>query len=555
MRHLHVYLNKNYDDNENSKNVNSFIYEFIYIKQICNMKFEHIRFICRFHFIRDELKVSHFDREYVETFLIDIDFFFFYLLFINDFDIHKNMYRALKTFYFISDNLFYDERRKIVNVFTLILKSHDVALKNVVNAFAKFIKVLNKKTDLYINDQKQKMCAFVFDLIKNLFQQIDNSEFLRHNVQKSCRSCFVFKKVKTNLNFDIIINDRYHFEILNQREYATQLVDENQRMFLRKIELQLKTLVIDRLCSVLNLIQNKAYDVFHSKWKKFERILQSFLIEFIFFKREDTKYLKVFHNFRFFLDWSFIQSLKYYVWSWFLSKVERTSIFLSLILRCYVTIEWFRLFFLQVVEKILTSQNIFQRTIIKIFDIIVKSNTIVNNQRYTYVEQLHTIIMNAKKIYQNLIRCVMKFDEVFSINDVFKFEKIFFDDFVNENIFHNVNHEDFLNNEIFVDEKNFHHVDEKNFINNDFEEKNNSLIDVFFKTTISKFESKLNFLFISIKVDAFKKKEREKRQKREMIESSKSINSSHCLSFSMFISIFISQIWHASLKRSWTWTF
>ena len=75
MRHLHVYLNKNYDDNENSKNVNSFIYEFIYIKQICNMKFEHIHFICRFHFTRDELKISHFDRKYVKTFLIDIDFF------------------------------------------------------------------------------------------------------------------------------------------------------------------------------------------------------------------------------------------------------------------------------------------------------------------------------------------------------------------------------------------------------------------------------------------------------------------------------------------------
>ena len=130
------------------------------------------------------------------------------------------MYRTLKTFYFISNNLFYNKRRKIVNVFILILKSYDVVLKNVVDAFAKFIKILNKKIDLYINNQKQKMCAFVFDLIKNLFRQTDNFEFFRHNVQKNCRSCFVFKKVKTNLNFDIMINDKYHFEILNQRKYA-----------------------------------------------------------------------------------------------------------------------------------------------------------------------------------------------------------------------------------------------------------------------------------------------------------------------------------------------
>ena len=65
------------------------------------------------------------------------------------------MYRALKAFYLIFVNLNYNERRNFINVFILILKSHDVVLKNVVNVLTKFIRLLNKKIDLFINEQKK----------------------------------------------------------------------------------------------------------------------------------------------------------------------------------------------------------------------------------------------------------------------------------------------------------------------------------------------------------------------------------------------------------------
>ena len=154
IRHLKIYLNKNYDDDESFENRNFFINETIYVKQVINVKFKHIRFICQLHSIRIELKILHFDREHVKFF---VNFYcsFSYLFFINDFEIHRNMYRTLKTFYLIFVNLNYNERRKIVNVFILILKSHDVVLKNVVDVLTKFIRLLNKKIDLFINEQKK----------------------------------------------------------------------------------------------------------------------------------------------------------------------------------------------------------------------------------------------------------------------------------------------------------------------------------------------------------------------------------------------------------------
>ena len=62
-----------------------------------------------------------------------------YLLFIDDFEIYKNIYKALKVFYLIFIYLNYEKRKKFVNVFTLILKSYNVKLNNIMKIFIKFI--------------------------------------------------------------------------------------------------------------------------------------------------------------------------------------------------------------------------------------------------------------------------------------------------------------------------------------------------------------------------------------------------------------------------------
>ena len=79
------------------------------------------------------------------------------------------MYRALKVFYFISTNLSYEERRKLVNIFTLILKSHDVTLEYIVKFFFKSIKKLNRDFNLEINDEIEKICVYIITLIDDIF--------------------------------------------------------------------------------------------------------------------------------------------------------------------------------------------------------------------------------------------------------------------------------------------------------------------------------------------------------------------------------------------------
>ena len=137
-RYLKIYFDQEYND-ENILIDISFTNMF-YIKKVFNYRFKFMRFVFRFNSTREKLKVSYFDREYIQNNFVNINIFLFYLLFINDFDVYKNMYKILKIFYLISANLTFYKRRKIINVFTFIFELHEIALKNVINVIAKLIR-------------------------------------------------------------------------------------------------------------------------------------------------------------------------------------------------------------------------------------------------------------------------------------------------------------------------------------------------------------------------------------------------------------------------------
>ena len=91
------------------------------------------------HQIRDELKMQYFERKHI-TKTFNNHIFFSYFLFIDNFEIHRNMYYALKTFYLILIYLSYEKRHKIINIFILILNPHDINLKTIMKIFNKIIK-------------------------------------------------------------------------------------------------------------------------------------------------------------------------------------------------------------------------------------------------------------------------------------------------------------------------------------------------------------------------------------------------------------------------------
>ena len=123
---------------------------------------------------------------------------------------HRNMYRALKTFYLISACLTYKKRRKLANVFTLSLKSHKAKLDDIVKVFVKPIQKLDRGTQLEVNDNLKTVCVFAITFLGDMSQQTDNAGFMRYSIRIGYRTCYCSKKERGNLDFDTVVNDRYY---------------------------------------------------------------------------------------------------------------------------------------------------------------------------------------------------------------------------------------------------------------------------------------------------------------------------------------------------------
>ena len=140
------------------------------------------------------------------------------ILFVDNFDVHRNMYCTLKAFYWISVNLSYEEWCKVTNIFTLSLKSHKTDIREIIKVFIKNINKLNIRYEMKINENTVTVIVFFIILIEDMSQQADNREFLRHSVNIDCWTCFCSKKSQHNLFFNIVSQECYHWKTIRQRQ-------------------------------------------------------------------------------------------------------------------------------------------------------------------------------------------------------------------------------------------------------------------------------------------------------------------------------------------------
>lgn len=402
-RHLPIYLDREYGEDDEEEIV--FPDERRYIRRVLNLESSSVRPLRQLHQTRGELEVAYFGRQKLESLAINPHKSLPYFLFIDDFGVHRNMYRALKAFYLIPACLEYSERRKLANVFTLSLGPHGAKIEDVVEAFSRPVQKLDRGVQLDINGEMTTVWAFAITFLGDMPQQADNAGFMRHSARMGCRSCFCPKEERGNLNFDIVGNGRYHWETIQQREYADSLDNADLKIFIRDTGVRLEVPPIAKLAPALDLIQSRPYDAPHSEWRGLGRILQGFLMTSILSKRGVSAYLKTFQNFQFPPGWKRIQSPAFYIWSWSLSEAGKATVLAPLILRSQARVDWFRLPFLQAVASTMIIESSPLRAVVKAFGVIARSNTLVGTQRYTEPNLLHQHVLEARKAYQDLIAC------------------------------------------------------------------------------------------------------------------------------------------------------
>jgi hypothetical protein len=163
--------------------------------------------------IRGDLEVDYYGRESIEAFastdeLLSISLLF--ILFIDDFGIYRNMYRALKGFYITLAILGYEERRKPSNEFTLTLRPHSISIDDVIRNLEPGLSALGKGTKLIVSSTSTLVKAFPIVLTSDMLQNADSSGFMRHGAAKGYRAYFIDKLEQGDMNFDVIKHSRFY---------------------------------------------------------------------------------------------------------------------------------------------------------------------------------------------------------------------------------------------------------------------------------------------------------------------------------------------------------
>ena len=167
--YLNIFINCHFSGSEKDNYI--FSDKQYYIRYVVNTSQKIICLLCQLTFTWEKLEIDHFEREHIikiftSSFILSLSL----ILFVDNFDVYRNMYCTLKVFYWILINLSYEEWCKVINVFTLSLRSHEADIREIVEVFVKNINKLNVRYEIKINENTVTVIIFFMILIKDISQ-------------------------------------------------------------------------------------------------------------------------------------------------------------------------------------------------------------------------------------------------------------------------------------------------------------------------------------------------------------------------------------------------
>ncbi len=297
------------------------------IKYVFNMNIKNMRFVDQLCFLRDELKILTFDKNFLFSQLLQNIKFCFFVLFVNVFDLYKNMYRSLIEMYAMSAVLFHKERQKSTNNFVLTLESHETDFKDIIIFihinmkisdddwrvkimifFHTNMKILDDNCQFRIKRIDELIWAFVIVFLNDMKQQQESIDFFESRVTQCCRFCNFDTNNRENLSRDTIANERYHFEMKKLRRDISRLFEITKiKASFAKNDLIAKSSIFEKIISTLNIIMSFSFDLVHNEYYELIRRLYSMLEKSILTSKKFEQFNDVFQSFSFSFEWDRIQ--------------------------------------------------------------------------------------------------------------------------------------------------------------------------------------------------------------------------------------------------------
>lgn len=234
--------------------------------------------------------------------------------------------------------LFYERTRR-TNVLALTLGPHGSNIEAVVRAIGPLLRQLDDGQLLNIprRDEPVFVCAYTVFYIGDMLQQQENSGIKSQNANRGCRSCFVSKDKRGNLQYNLVSNGRFHYENKRTRAYMNSLSTQKKRDdYSVATGIDVRTVPLQLISPALDIIVTRPTDPAHSEYGSISTLLHKLLLEAILKPAAQIKYARILRSFPFLPGWGRLQSPLNHLGSYSLSEHTRWSIIIPVLLRMWL---------------------------------------------------------------------------------------------------------------------------------------------------------------------------------------------------------------------------
>ena len=152
---------------------------------------------------------------------------------------------------------------------------------------------LNVDVIFFVENKSIYICVFTFVYVKNMLQQQKNFEFKSQNANYECYFCIIHSDNRITFNFDIVKNERYHYEILRMRKKMSQMKlmkEKNEYVKLHDLNREKSFLFI--IFSALNIIVIRLNNFTHLKYDNIVKFMHILLMKVILTDFEIKSYVE-----------------------------------------------------------------------------------------------------------------------------------------------------------------------------------------------------------------------------------------------------------------------
>ncbi|SMR43431.1 unnamed protein product [Zymoseptoria tritici ST99CH_3D1] len=309
--------------------------------------------------IRGELEIMHFGRQYlVDTFsdrkdgrrVQSVPL----VMFIDDFGLYRNMYRALTGFYMLFGSLSNKERNRRANCIPLTLGPHGSNMEEMIEAIGGTLSLLDRGAEMTIAGEDRLVCASTLMFIGDMKQQQTNAGFLGVRSAHGCRFCVHANDTWEELRLDMVAQRRYHHEVMRIRRFMEALPNANaKKNFIagKRIggvngtqlradhtgkAMMLETIPLERINPAGDRVMGVPSDAPHSEGNGLTKMAFQILNEHVFTDSAMLEFSQRMRTFPFPPGWGRLQSTAHYIGSYKLGELVRLSIVGAILLRCWL---------------------------------------------------------------------------------------------------------------------------------------------------------------------------------------------------------------------------